>query len=46
MKSVERYAAARKLLKERYRQSYKIATAYVSRITNGSPIRNEDGTAL
>lgn len=46
MKSDEGYAAARKLLKERYGQSYKIATAYVSQITNGPPIRNKDGTAL
>lgn len=46
LKSDEGYAAARKLLKERYGQSYKIATAYVSRITNGPPIRNDDGAAL
>ena len=40
------YKEARKLLAERYGQSYKIATAYVDRVINGQPIRTEDGPAL
>ena len=40
------YEEARKLLAERYGQSYKIATAYVDRVINGQPIRTEDGPAL
>ena len=40
------YNEARKLLAERYGQSYKIATAYVDRVINGQPIRTEDGPAL
>ena len=40
------YDEARKLLAERYGQSYKIATAYVDRVINGQPIRAEDGPAL
>ena len=40
------YKEARKLLAERYGQSYKIATVYVDRVINGQPIRPEDGPAL
>ena len=40
------YNEARKLLAERYGQSYNIATAYVDRVINGPPIRAEDGPAL
>lgn len=40
------YKEARKLLAERYGQSYKIATAYVDRIINGQSICSEDGSAL
>ena len=40
----EGYQDARRLLKARYGQSYKIATA-VSRVKNGPPIRHEDGSS-
>ena len=40
------YIEARRLLKERYGQGYKIATALVERLINGPPIRNEDCNAL
>jgi len=46
MQPDEGYQEARRLLKSRYGQSYKIATAYVNRVTNGPPIRHEDGEAL
>ena len=46
MQPEEGYQEARRLLKARYGQNYKIATAYVSRVTNGPPIRHEDGKAL
>ena len=46
MQPEEVYQAARRLFKARYGQNYKIATAYVSRVTNGPPIRHEDGQAL
>ena len=41
----EGYQEARRLMKEKYGQNYKIA-AYVDRLTNGPPIRSEDGNAL
>lgn len=41
----EGYKEARKLLKDRYGQGYRIATAHVKRLTEGSPIKAEDGTA-
>ena len=37
---------ARRLLKERYGQGYKIATALVECLINGPPIKNEDCNAL
>ena len=40
------YIEARRLLKERYGQGYKIATALVERLINGPPIKNEDCNAL
>ena len=46
MQPDEGYQEARRLLKSRYGQSYKIATAYVNRVTNGPLIRHEDGEAL
>ena len=46
MQPEEVYQEARRLFKARYGQNYKIATAYVSRVTNGPPIRHEDGQAL
>ena len=42
----EGYQEARRLMKEKYGQNYKIAAAYVDRLTNGPPIRGEDGNAL
>ena len=42
----EGYQEARRLMKEKYGQNYKIAAAYVDRLTNGPPIRSEDGNAL
>ena len=40
------YIEARRLLKERYGQGYKIATALVERLINGPPIKNEDCNVL
>ena len=42
----EGYQEARRLMKVKYGQNYKIAAAYVDRLTNGQPIRSEDGNAL
>ena len=42
----EGYREAGKLLAKWYRQPYKIASAYVERITNGPAIKAEDGAAL
>ena len=41
MKRNEGYQEARRLLKERYGQGFKIATALVDRVTKGPPIKNE-----
>ena len=38
----EGYHEARKLPKQRYGQSYKIATAYVDKVTKGPAIKSED----
>ena len=46
MKPEDGYQEACTLLKDRYGKSYRIATAYVERLTNGSPIRAEDSVAL
>ena len=46
MDSEEGYREARKLLAKRYGQPYKIASAYVKRVTNGPAIKGEDGAAL
>jgi len=40
------YIEARRLLKERYGQGYKIATALVEHLIKGPPIKNEDCNAL
>ena len=40
------YTEARRLLKERYGQTYKITAAYVQSLTEGPSIRSEDGNAL
>ena len=37
---------ARKLLKQQYGQSYKIATAYVDKVTKGPVIKSEDRKGL
>ena len=42
----EGYDEARRLLKERFRQSYRVAAAHVQRLITGPQIKNEDGTAL
>jgi len=42
----EGYYEACILLKQRYGQPYRIATAYVNRLTKGSPIKPEDSSAL
>ena len=41
MNAKDGYREARRLLKERYGQDYKIASAYVDRATTGPPIRAE-----
>lgn len=46
MNARDGYAEARRLLKQRYGQNYKIATAYMNRVTNGRSIKSEDGDAL
>ena len=46
MKPDEGYVEARRLLKERYGQGYKIATALVDRVINGPPVKHEDSNAL
>jgi hypothetical protein len=45
MREEEGYKA-RRLLLERYGQAYKIASAFVDRISNGPPIKAEDGLGL
>ena len=42
----EGYREARKLLKQRYGQRYKIATAYVDKVTKGPAIKSEDRKGL
>ena len=46
MKPEEGYTTARALLKDRYGQSYKIATALVDRVTKSPQIKADDGPAL
>ena len=46
MKEEQGYREARKLLLERYGQPYKIAMAFVERISNTSPIKADDGPGL
>lgn len=46
MNHTEGYHEARRLLKERYGQDYKIATAYVDRVTTGPQIRAEKAEDL
>ena len=40
------YTEARRLLKERYGQKYRIAAAHVQTLTEGPSIKSEDGNAL
>ena len=46
MSEEEGYKRARQLLAERYGQSYKIATAYIDRLTSGPSIRADDSISL
>ena len=46
MQEEEGYVEARRLLKERYGRSYKIAAAHVKRLIEGPSIKPEDGSAL
>lgn len=46
MPPAEGYQEARKLLKHRYGQGYKIASSLVNKITESNPIRTESGEAL
>ena len=46
MNPEEGYHEACSLLKQRYGQGYRIATAYVDRLTRGPPIKAEDNAAL
>ena len=46
MKPEEGYQEATTLLKKQYGQSYRIATAYVNKLTKGPPIKAEDSSAL
>jgi hypothetical protein len=46
MNARDGYSEARRLLKQKYGQDYKIATAYMDRITNGPPIKSEEGDTL
>ena len=46
MEPEEGYKTARALLKDRYGQSYKIATALIDRVTKASQIKTDDGPAL
>ena len=46
MRTSEGYNEARRLLKERFGQDYRIAVSHVQRIVDGPPIKVEDGNAL
>lgn len=46
MKEEDGYREARSLLKTRYGQSYRIASAYVGKLTRGPAIKAKDGEAL
>ena len=46
MRDDQGYQEAKRLLKERYGQSYKIAAAHVRRLVDGPAIRADDGSAL
>jgi len=42
----EGYPEARKILKKRYGESYRIATAYVDRVAKGPVLKAEDSKGL
>ena len=42
----EGYSEARKILKKSYRESYRIAKAYVDRVTKGPVLKAEDSKGL
>ena len=46
MKPEEAYETARSLLKNRYGQGHKVATAYVERLTKIQPVASEDASVL
>jgi hypothetical protein len=46
MNPEEGYTEAKRLLKERYGQKYRIAAAHVKALTEGPSIKSEDGNAL
>ena len=46
MQDARGYYEARRLLSERYGQPYKIASAFVDRLTNGPQLKAEDGPGL
>lgn len=46
MREDKGYVEARRLLKERYGQSYRIAAAHVQSLIDGPPVKSEDGNAL
>ena len=46
MNADDGYQKARSLLKRRYGENHRIATAYVDRIINGPVVKDEDGKAL
>ena len=46
MSAEEGYREARRLLKQRYGQDYRIAAAYVNRVTTGPPIRTDKAEDL
>ena len=46
MQEQVRYTEARRLLKERYGQNYRIRAAHVQKLINGPSIKPEDGAAL
>ena len=46
MSPAEGYKEAMSLLKKRYGQGYKIASAYVDQVMQNAPIKSDDGSAL
>ncbi len=46
MRSEDGYYEARRLLKERYGQNYRIATAYIKKLIDGPAIKADEGTML